>query len=206
MNNQTAQNSQKKKSSCLVISVIFIFVMMIIFITIPNFLRFSARGVDSEAKQNLGAIFTAYTAYYSDYKTYPSAPYIQNGNTVYNCLSVSEWEPKGDFRYSYKCMDTIVFSPLGENYPGCTACPKSLIYTHADKDSFTVAACSNVDGDKYCNAWTIDDSKKLRLVLDGYSHNPKYRVIKILSAYSLDSNKILKLLDFLFGTEESQLR
>ena len=133
----------------------------LIYLSIPNFLRYSGRSKNSEAKQNLGAIFTAYTSYHSDYNTYPSASFITLQGKDFNCLEAADWEPKGTIRYNYNCMNIEAFSPPTNDSP----CPPGIV-TSATKDSFTVAACGNVDNDTTVDVWTIDDAKHLRNVVD----------------------------------------
>lgn len=160
--NQTVPKTKKTNRACLPIIVFSAICLIFAAITIPNFLRFCARAKQSEAKQNLGAIYSAYQQYHSDHHTYPSAPEIQVGNTVYNCFSVAGWAPKGQIRYNYNCMNTEVFSPsssyLSISCPGIT--------THADRNSFTIAACGNVDNDATIDVWTINDKKRLKNVID----------------------------------------
>lgn len=160
--NGSVPNQKQSKSSWLINGIIiFFFVGILAAIAIPNFPRFSARETQSEAKQNLGAIYTAYTAYHSDYNTYPSAPFNTiNGNT-FNCLNVADWEPKGQIRYTYNCMNTAVFSPSVDGHP----CPPEIV-TRADKDSFTVAACGNIDNDATLDVWTINNAKQLINVIN----------------------------------------
>ena len=74
-------------------SLVGFFIPLILSVIVPNFLRFEARSTQSEAKGNLLAIYTAYQAYHSNYNTYPSSFSIQVGNTAYNCLSITGWEP-----------------------------------------------------------------------------------------------------------------
>ena len=57
-------------------------------------------------------------------------------------------------------MNTEVFSPATNDYH----CPGE--YAHADKDSFTTAACGNVDNDATVDVWTINDARKLKNVVD----------------------------------------
>lgn len=137
-----------------------IFFIIIIFVAIPNFIQFNARAKQSEAKQNLRAIYDAYEVYHRRSHAYPSSPSIQVGDTVYNCFSIAGWAPKGQIRNNYNCMNTEVFSPSYRNY----SCPGT--YTHATKDSFTIAACGNLDNDTTVDVWTIDDAKHLRNVVD----------------------------------------
>ena len=86
-------------------------------IAIPNFLRFQARAKQSEAKQNLGAIFTAYQSYFSDNNTFPSAAQITVANHTYNCLEIADWQPKGQLRYTYDCAATAAYYPGWDGTP-----------------------------------------------------------------------------------------
>lgn len=162
--NGSVPNQKQSKSSWLINGIIiFFFVGILVAIAIPNFLRFSARETQSEAKQNLGAIFTAYTAYFSDNNTFPSAPFITIKGNTFNCLNIADWEPKGQIRYNYNCMGSEAFSPgrYAHNYP----CPPEIV-TRADKNSFTVAACGNIDNDATLDVWTINNAKQLINVIN----------------------------------------
>jgi len=134
-------------------------------IAIPNFLRFQARARQSEAKQNLGAIFTAYQAYFGDTNTFPSADIVTIAGVGYNCLSVADWEPKGRLKYSYKCIGTMPFFPEwdtgGANLWLCTN-----VASGASQLGFTVGACSNVDNDTFEDEWQINDLKKVSNIRD----------------------------------------
>lgn len=57
-------------------------------IAIPNFLRYQAKTKQSEAKTNLGAIFTSQVTYFGEEDTY---------STVSNIA----WAPEGTTRYAY---------------------------------------------------------------------------------------------------------
>jgi type IV pilus assembly protein PilA len=129
-------------------------------IVLPGF-RYRSNTKQSEAKQNLGALFTAYSAYHDDYGTYPLSPSVQAGRTTYNCLSIAKWEPRGQIRYNYNCMNTEVYSPPTNDSP----CPPGII-TSATRDSFTIAACGNVDNDTIIDVWTINDAKHIHAVID----------------------------------------
>jgi len=132
---------------------------MILWIVIPNIYRLPPK--QNEAKQNLKAIYSAYQQYHSDHHTYPSLPSIQIGNTIVNCLEIADWKPAGTIRYNYNCMSIEAFSPATNDSP----CPPGIVTT-ATKDSFTIAACGNVDNDTTVDVWTINDSKKLKNVID----------------------------------------
>ena len=58
-------------------------------IAIPNFLKFQAKSKQSEAKSNLGAIFTGELAYFGEQNQYGNFPQIN-------------WSPSGTPRYHYQ--------------------------------------------------------------------------------------------------------
>jgi len=68
-------------------------------IAIPNFLRYQAKTKQSEAKTNLGAIFTSQVTYFGEEDTYAGIASIG-------------WAPEGSTRYAYTTLsaDTDTFS------------------------------------------------------------------------------------------------
>ncbi len=133
---------------------------LIIYVAIMIFTPFHHGISSSEAKMNLGAIFTAYAQYYNDYGVYPSAPEIRRGNTVYNCFSIADWKPRGQTRFAYECANRVVYPNLvGEPIINCP------VVTRANRDSFTIAACGNIDQDEVLDVWTMNDSKTLENVI-----------------------------------------
>jgi type IV pilus assembly protein PilA len=68
-------------------------------IAIPNFLKFQAKSKQSEAKANLGAIFTGQIAYFGEQNAYGNFPQIN-------------WSPQGAPRYHYQ-LGTFVLA--GDN-------------------------------------------------------------------------------------------
>ncbi len=76
-------------------------------IAIPNFLKFQCRAKESEAKSNLGGLFTAETAFYAIYNSYTT------DLICFPCL------PAGSPRYIYGFAEDN-FNPLGlplDTYP-----------------------------------------------------------------------------------------
>ena len=61
-------------------------------IAIPNFLRYQCKSKQSEAKGNLGAIFTSNVAFRSEYDRYTGVAELG-------------WEPAGTTRYGYSCTN-----------------------------------------------------------------------------------------------------
>ena len=60
-------------------------------IAIPNFLRYQAKSKQSEAKTNLGSIFTSQVAFFGEYDEFASSKdHVNLG-----------WAPEGTTRYAY---------------------------------------------------------------------------------------------------------
>jgi len=126
-------------------------------LAIPNFLRFQARAKQSEAKTNLGSIYTAYIAYFSREDTYPTVAGTQGPLPSMNCFTAADWEPKGrQLRYDYYCAAQVNFSATkGSGSFLCTTA------SAASATAFTVTACGNVDSDTIADAWYINDVKNI---------------------------------------------
>ena len=176
MSNEEQAKPFRKLPTSFLIVLFILFVLTII--AVPNFMRYQVRDPRSEAKQNLGALFTAYTAYHADNGTYPTSPSIQIGSTSYNCLAIADLVPTVR-RYSYECVGNIVYWPrweTGTERP-LTHCPVAI--TGATRDSYTVAACGSFDNDPtnapFFDVWTIDDAKHIRHISDGYAYSWRAR-------------------------------
>jgi hypothetical protein len=154
------QRSRESRLSLLAILVPFLLIIIV-----PNLLRFDARAKQTEAKQNLCEIYTAYQNYHSQYHTYPTSPSIKVGNNIYNCLNIAEWEPRRQLRYTYICNGKPAYWPGWDNNMAPMNCGYSSS-ARADKNSFTITACGNIDWDATQDEWTIDDAGHLRNVID----------------------------------------
>jgi type IV pilus assembly protein PilA len=119
-------------------------------IAIPNFLRFQAKSKQSEAKTNLGGIFTAETAYFAE----------KNG---FNGLDVVSWAPTGTCRYAYSVGNSFT---LGDNTATNTAPAIARGAYDNGAFSFLAAAAGNVDTDTLVDEWTMDHNRVLTNVVD----------------------------------------
>jgi type IV pilus assembly protein PilA len=132
-------------------------------IAIPNFLRYQAKSRQSEAKTNLGAVFVAETAYFSEnsrYGSFSEIGYALAGTTN---------------RYSYR-------SPaIGGNGPSANAvgidqipCGAPVACTVSTDASpavpnnsstavgavgFTASAAASIDSDPTIDGWSVNDIK-----------------------------------------------
>ena len=138
-------------------------------IAIPSFLFFSARARQSEARTNLGAIYTAYTSYFSDYETYPDVGdiggYDLGRGVTANCFNIANWQPSGTLRYGYVCNDTGIYCPpvvWPGPQPAAGACPSDCGGTGpATQTGFTVVACANIDSDMVADVWMVENNKRI---------------------------------------------
>ena len=153
----------KKGFTLIELMIVVAIIGILAAIAIPNFLRFQARARQSEAKTNLGAIFTSYAAYYADNTTYPSAATIKLTAGTFDCLRIADWAPKGNTRYNYECSGAVGFSATAASATVVTACAGPTT-SAATTNTFTVVACGNVDQDPVLDQWTMNDSKTLENV------------------------------------------
>lgn len=68
--------------------IVVVIIGILAALAIPNFLRYQARAKQSEAKTNLGAIYTNEIAYFGE-------------NDTFGALASLDWEPEGRTKYAY---------------------------------------------------------------------------------------------------------
>ena len=159
----------KKGFTLIELMIVVAIIGILAAIAIPNFLRFQARAKQSEARQNLGGIYTAYVSYFSDWNTYPTAAgtpcTVVEGCTAVNCLTVADWAPTGRTRYAYSCVGTIVFPNVLPTLNSlASSCSTAAGSSEASTNAFTVTACGNVDNDDIVDIWWVNDIKEIENV------------------------------------------
>jgi type IV pilus assembly protein PilA len=123
-------------------------------IAIPNFLTYQAKAKQSEAKVNLGGIFTSATSYFAENSTFVAANqgllgYSPTGNPKYNFF----WGNTA-FAFTPGAPATITCT----NPAAITSAPATV---GASATSFTAGARGNIDSDVTCDDWTIDNVRSL---------------------------------------------
>ena len=113
-------------------------------IAIPDFLKFQAKAKQSEAKTNLGAVFTTQVAYFGETNEYSSF------------FDLCHWEPEGQSMYTYSLPDQTI-----NNTKGGGGCQSATAGIGADATAFTAGAMGNIDNDTDCDSWEINDAKEL---------------------------------------------
>jgi type IV pilus assembly protein PilA len=121
-------------------------------IAIPNFMRFQAKSRQSEAKTNLGGIFTAQTAHFAEYNQFAD-------------FNVISWAPVGTARYRYTLgteandLGNTDLNISGANWDGAT--PGIITDLENGIFLFTAGAAGNIDTDPVLDTWTIDVERNL---------------------------------------------
>ena len=145
----------KKGFTLIELMIVVAIIGILAAIAIPNFLRFQAKSKQSEAKTNLGGIFTAEIAFFGD-------------NNIFGNFAQIAWEPTGTSRYYFDSgtdNTTAAASPQdykGFLYTGYTAMGG---LTHSD-NTFTIGASGNIDTDATEDRWSINHNRLLTNVVD----------------------------------------
>jgi type IV pilus assembly protein PilA len=135
-------------------------------IAIPNFLRFQAKSKQSEAKTNLGGVFTAQTAYLGE-------------KDVYGTFTAIAWSPIGtNQRYTYysglvadgSASGLTDFkdapAPVGHTAWAGPVTPGVTQPGGGVAGVFTAGAIGNVDTDAAVDIWTMTQNRALNIVSD----------------------------------------
>ena len=117
-------------------------------IAIPNFLAYQARAKQSEAKTNLGGIYTSEIGYFGEYNDFQS-----NFNTLgYQVAGTTA-------RYNYDLGGGVTRGAALGICPAVVGIGVTL--TATGTPGFTAGATGNIDSDALCDAWTMNDNKSL---------------------------------------------
>ncbi|MGE5284223.1 MAG: type IV pilin protein [Actinomycetota bacterium] len=154
----TLRGKKGKKGFTLIELMIVVAIIGILAaIAIPNFLRFQAKSKQSEAKTNLGGIFTAEISYYGEH------------NFMGNFAQIA-WAPTGTARYTFFSGDITGSAIVGTpgNPDSSPADNAGLVSTYAmptgvarTDNTFVSGAAGNIDTDATIDWWTIDNNRAL---------------------------------------------
>lgn len=112
-------------------------------IAIPNFVKFTARARQSEAKSNLKGFFTSAKSYFAEQATYACG----------NC----SFSPEPGNRYSYNFGGGAT-APRTANTADTCAAPAGT----QSPTAFTATGAANIDSDTTCDIWSIDQNNTLQ--------------------------------------------
>lgn len=132
-------------------------------VAIPNFMNYGAKARQSEAKVNLGGIFTAAGAYKTENKTFVISDINQLGYAPSGFSRYSLW-------YAVNGVPTMIPSANLVKGPCDVTTPPATVQVAASVAGFTAAAKGNMDSDLTCDEWSINDAKVLTNTLDDVTH------------------------------------
>ncbi len=148
----------KKGFTLIELMIVVAIIGILAAIAIPNFLRFQAKSKQSEAKTNLGGIFTAETSYFSEFNGFAD-------------MGVVSWAPIGtSTRYKYTVggavdMGLASVAIVPANWAGVIP---AFSVINATPAGFTAGAQGNIDTDAspQQDAWTMNDERSLQNTFD----------------------------------------
>jgi len=151
----------KKGFTLIELMIVVAIIGILAAIAIPNFLRFQAKSKQSEAKTNLGGIFTAEISYFGE-------------NSFFGNFQQIAWAPTGTSRYTF-WSGPYTGSLVGTaGYPASSDTDNagSLLYAEPagldrNDNTFTVGSVGNIDNDNPpLDTWTINDQRALINTVD----------------------------------------
>jgi type IV pilus assembly protein PilA len=148
----------KKGFTLIELMIVVAIIGILAAIAIPNFLRFQAKSKQSEAKTNLGGIFTAQTAYFGEKNTYGTFAHIAwapiGQSQIYTYYSGSDGTDGAGGTADFKAPASGQTAWAGSPTPSMTA------------STFTAGAIGNVDSDGTLDIWQVNDVKALSNISD----------------------------------------
>jgi type IV pilus assembly protein PilA len=162
----------KKGFTLIELMIVVAIIGILAAIAIPNFLKFQAKSKQSEAKSNLGAIFTGELAYFGE----------QNRYGDFNQIN---WSPSGTPRYQYMLVAAIA-APNGTTNVGAdnvagktvswagnlnqsTATVGNPSYDNTDGGAlgFIAGAAGSISNSANADCWEMNNSRILTWTNDG---------------------------------------
>jgi type IV pilus assembly protein PilA len=140
----------KKGFTLIELMIVVAIIGILAAIAIPNFLRFQAKSKQSEAKTNLGGIFTAETSYFGE-------------NNTYGNFTQIAWAPVGAKQvYSYFNGVDQNLNKVGVSIAAWTG----TVAVAVGATGFTAGAEGNVDSDLTTDTWIMNDTRTLTNLSD----------------------------------------
>lgn len=139
------------KRNILTALIFCFFIVVIISVTIPTYIKFPHRASQSPTRRNLIMICNFQNKYYSANRRYANR--LQE-------LDLNRWE--NDTKHCYYLSDTDIIKPSPKyNCPIPPTQPKS-----ANNLSFQIFAVGNIDNDSTLDVWSIDEKGNLENLVD----------------------------------------
>jgi len=162
----------KKGFTLIELMIVVAIIGILAAIAIPNFLKFQAKSKMSEAKTNLGAIYTGQLAYFGEQNSY--------GN-----FDAINWSPSGTPRYHFSLTGwadnnadnrgaLIANAPVPTTWTANVNSAKdtagTLLVSVAptwDNTTFSAGAGGRISSQTYSDGWTMNQLRQLIWTVDG---------------------------------------
>jgi len=162
----------KKGFTLIELMIVVAIIGILAAIAIPNFLKFQAKSKMSEAKTNLGAIYTGQLSFFGEQNSYGSFDSIN-------------WSPSGTPRYHFSLTGwadnnannrgaLIANAPVPTSWVGnlnnARDSAGNLVTPIApvwDNDSFSAGAGGRISTQTYSDGWSMNELRQLVWTRDG---------------------------------------
>jgi type IV pilus assembly protein PilA len=162
----------KKGFTLIELMIVVAIIGILAAIAIPNFLKFQAKSKMSEAKTNLGAIYTGQLSFFGE----------QNSYGDFNSIN---WSPSGTPRYHFSLNGwadnnaenrgaLIALAPVPTSWvvnlnnaldsSGAAVAPIAPMW---DNDNFSAGAGGRISTQTYSDAWSMNELRQLVWTVDG---------------------------------------
>jgi len=147
----------KKGFTLIELMIVVAIIGILAAIAIPNFLRFQAKSKQSEAKGNLGGIFTAQASY-------------QGEKNYFGNFSQIAWAPVGTSRYRYVSggytSNNGINATSATDNAGFTGTINHTFASARTDNTYTIEAAGNIDTDTTEDVWSMTEVRVLTNVAD----------------------------------------
>jgi len=162
----------KKGFTLIELMIVVAIIGILAAIAIPNFLKFQAKSKMSEAKTNLGAIYTGQLSFFGEQNSYGSFDSINwspSGTPRYH-FSLTGWADNNSDNRGALIANAPVPTSWVANLNNARDSSGNLVTPTApawDNDSFSAGAGGKISTQTYSDGWSINELRQLVWTVDG---------------------------------------
>ncbi|MHB1040752.1 MAG: type IV pilin protein [Desulfobacteria bacterium] len=165
----------KKGFTLIELMIVVAIIGILAAIAIPNFLKFQAKSKMSEAKTNLGAIYTGELSYFGEqnsYGNFDSINWSPSGTPRYHfCLNITTgWSDNNSDNRGALVANAPVPTSWTVNLNGAKDVNGNAVVPVApkfDNTTFSAGAGGKISTQTYSDGWSINQLRQLVWTVDG---------------------------------------